>query len=487
MRPSANLVIALVGAALQLAAPASARAASTECSPTPDLTSVPALTDVCNGNSPVPNPLTAFDRLAWRTFLRLIWPASTTMRGQPDQNATLTDAIAHPDRILTFETFKPTWEVFRDRAATPEAWGNWPTSAEPCVNHPRIKPGELVLASLNELTIRQPDNPKTSANALVAQNGTFVRYLAALNEAEFNVITNHRLYDSGIVEQLGPLSANSPALAPDGSLNADEAAITIKTAWVEFHDNDPAAHHIDPSRFFWRSAWVQDPNDRTCRQTKVALVGMHIVHKTKSRPQWIWATFEQIDNAPCDNLPPVISLRPKHLTFSDGTCFHPMGNTPYSDWLFPTPTPTPHNIIRDQVIEDETKSINADWRKAFSSLDRRSVWQYYRLVMVQWPGKAQADFHPAADARPTPPCAGITNSATANLTMETFFQNAGTCVQPRATCMTCHDLAHNADFVFAIPMEARSSTPIEPFVRSQTQKAIEELIAGSRGSNSRKD
>jgi hypothetical protein len=56
----------------------------------------------------------------------------------------------------------------------------------------------------------------------------------------------------------------------------------------------------NPLRFFTRVAWVLDPFDptQTCKQVTVGLVGLHIVQKTASRPQWIWSTFEQIDNVP---------------------------------------------------------------------------------------------------------------------------------------------------------------------------------------------
>ena len=35
-----------------------------------------------------------------------------------------------------------------------------------------------------------------------------------------------------------------------------------------------------------------------CAESDVALVGLHIAIKTASRPQWIWSTFEQVDNVP---------------------------------------------------------------------------------------------------------------------------------------------------------------------------------------------
>jgi hypothetical protein len=36
------------------------------------------------------------------------------------------------------------------------------------------------------------------------------------------------------------------------------------------------------------------------RKVTVGLVGMHIGHKSKTSPQWIWSTFEQVDNLDVD-------------------------------------------------------------------------------------------------------------------------------------------------------------------------------------------
>ena len=35
-----------------------------------------------------------------------------------------------------------------------------------------------------------------------------------------------------------------------------------------------------------------------CSKSEVALVGLHIAIKTESRPQWVWSTFEHVDNVP---------------------------------------------------------------------------------------------------------------------------------------------------------------------------------------------
>ena len=49
----------------------------------------------------------------------------------------------------------------------------------------------------------------------------------------------------------------------------------------------------------------------------VGLVGLHVVQKTKQLPQWMWATFEHVDNAPDSALGPVADIQ---YNFFDAEC-----------------------------------------------------------------------------------------------------------------------------------------------------------------------
>ena len=42
-----------------------------------------------------------------------------------------------------------------------------------------------------------------------------------------------------------------------------------------------------------------------CSKELLGLVGLHIVMKTAQFPQWLWATFEQMNNAPDQATGPV--------------------------------------------------------------------------------------------------------------------------------------------------------------------------------------
>jgi len=121
---------------------------------------------------------------------------------------------------------------------------------------------------------------------LIAQNGTFVRYLAAYNEPEFTSILSNKWYLAANLPQNQSLLGDRITV-PVGSLN-------VKSSWIDMR-NIP-----HPERYHTRTAWLQDPISGTCSTNPVivGLVGLHIVQKTPSRPQWIWSTFEQVDNVP---------------------------------------------------------------------------------------------------------------------------------------------------------------------------------------------
>ncbi len=418
----------------------------------------------------------AFANMAWETFKYLIWPAklydptdqAKTVRGEPANSPhNLTDKTS--PRV--FETYKADWEVFLPGATAPSDWSSYPDAARPCANR-RIKPGDLILGSTNEFgNIIEPDTvppPPGSApvqqlmHVLVAQNGSLVYYLAAFNKSEFELIKNNKLYDYENIQH--PFSDDAGkevpprTQAPDGSKGI-EGAITIKSAWIEM---TPKVH---PDRFYRRWAWVQDPwregeSSRTCRYVEVGLVGLHIVHKTKSSPQWIWASFEHVDNVPGPN--------GGGATFNDGGGQHMLQGPPGClDAPLPHKAPAPGfpcpvNVERLAPVAPELHEVNDAWRKMLRTAN--SVWANYKLVAIQWPW---ADRDPKAtglEAFPTPPCMADTDANLANSVMETFIQPIGMmCASTpnqldQHTCVGCHGTTRSTDFVWALTLNNNSST-----------------------------
>ena len=211
---------------------------------------------------------------------------------------------------------------------------------------------------------------------------------------------------------------------------------------------------VDPTADKWKRyklslATVLDPYYDTLRTTTVALVGLHILHKTTSQPTWVWATFEQVDNVPGS------SDAPYGYNFHNKTCTDQTVklNTDTSVTVSCTPNtsppyylkkapPVPIQLTRVNTIDQKNaKPINQRMQDSIAKFYPNSVWQYYELVDVIWSNNYQAD--------PTTPIYAprkivqsyMQSGATivANTTMESYVQNTN-------TCYSCHVFSHIAPY-----------------------------------------
>src|SRR5262249_23753561 len=136
----------------------------------------------------------------------------------------------------------------------------------------------------------------------------------------------------------------------------------------------------DQDRYYIRQAYVFDYGKKKCVETTVGLVGLHIVRKTEKRQQWIWATFEHLDN-----VPPAEPGAPGTFAFNDGKGRAMPCKNPYDLDPLKLPPPRPFNVTRaaSTPIHTSTKNTNLQYRMKLK--DNGSVWQFYQLVMTQWP------------------------------------------------------------------------------------------------------
>jgi hypothetical protein len=153
----------------------------------PDDACIPAVLS----NPPV--PLEYFDDYSWRAFIALVWPALKGQCGVPDTSLPIT-TVGVP---LVFETYKADWETFQSNGAPPSEfssnesfWSSNP-SQSPC---PLAKPGDFLLAPIAKFGNVGLAGVGDLAAVLIAQNGTFVRYLAAYNQIEFSQILKNKYY-----------------------------------------------------------------------------------------------------------------------------------------------------------------------------------------------------------------------------------------------------------------------------------------------------
>jgi hypothetical protein len=180
------------------------------------------------------------------------------------------------------------------------------------------------------------------------------------------------------------------------------------------------------------------------------------VQKTASRPQWIWTTFEHVDNVPPpDYLPPQPPAKPTQtFTFNDGTSTAMPTSMPRAyAWSTAIQNPPPPiNIQRltpinsDPAVSRSTVATNAIWQQALSQ--RNSVWQFYQLTMTQWPTAKPAN--PVTPGTPQNTFPGVSpTSAFANTTLETWDQT-----NIRFGCMNCHTQTQSNDFLWSLTMNA---------------------------------
>ncbi len=384
--------------------------------------------DVCIPDGFTDIPVNYFDDFSWRAFLAMVWPAAANQRGVADA----AKPVGAPGPRV-FETMKSLWEVFHEDGSAPAS--NFQAYDGAVHNACKVTPqfGDLVLASFSGIDDIGQAGAGELAGPLVAQNGRYVRYQTLYNQAAFDFLVRNQYYLRANLPKVPSPRPTTPVMQfPDGS-------VVLKAAWL-----DMAGFPADQvKRYYTRTAMVRDPGSGACSRATVGLVGLHIVVKTPSRPQWIWTSFEQIDS-----VPPSRFGDPVKFTFHDGGTAKMPSDNPLS--LVPLePQPAkPFNVERPFFAKVHPKTELTNYQ--YQELLKDTVWQYYGIVVTQWPriDGNQALPIPATqngDITNTFPGAGAF-SAFANVTMETFDQS-----RPQLGCMSCHNQARlPADFMWSV-------------------------------------
>jgi len=323
---------------------------------------------------PIPTSPEQAETFAWRMFVALNWPALQGQRGMPDESRRIGDP-----GVAVWQTYKTSDEVFLSDGRDPGPWFFGGTD-QPLRLEQEAKATEREL-ELSEIK-------QAIGGPLTDQHGNVTYYEKAGNVISYDFIREKKLYNRDGQQHYGPV------VFPFG-------AVEIKAAWRILTGAD------NPARYYTAHASVRTAGGE--RDAAVGLTGLHIIIKTPNAPQWIWSTFEQVDNVP-----------------------GPAGQAPWS-YNNPaaaavpnkeTPPGTPTQVER--YYKELPVAINNTWRNALKG----TPWQYYQLIGVQYPEK-----NPRPDML-------------ANVTMETY-------IQPQSSCITCHSTAASlsrspADFSFML-------------------------------------
>jgi hypothetical protein len=365
------------------------------------------------------------DILAWDTFIALNWPAPAqlTQRGVPDRQNVIGGFVTSggeggggtkmPTGPTVWETFKDTDDIFLNPPVLPPSFDD-PERIPPQCRTPAarnrtaarrtlVMDGKVsdVLSDFKQAGTGQP---------LIDQNGEKVWYEVKVNRAYYDYVVGNGFYNSR--NQQG----KNIAFPSSSNTTRDAAAVKVKAAW-KLMGGPGSRQPDDPTRFYTTQALVFDPATGVCAQKTVGLVGLHIVMKTQQLPQWSWATFEHVDNAPDQQAGPTPGR--KYNFFSAQCAGCPLNTPP------PAGRPDmPTQVVR--VVPVGSEAPNAAYQAALASLRKDNVWQNYMLVNAQWAGTRQ---HIGVPTQP---------KYLANTTLETYLQQPAEDQNNPHGCINCH-------------------------------------------------
>jgi hypothetical protein len=381
---------------------------------------------------------TSFDCMAWQVFITLNWPSLPGQQGVPDPAKQLGDSgtpvwqtFAAVDRVFLPNGARP---ALAARAAAPvgePAEGLSPGRPRPRLLTQRSKVSPTALqtprlaatpaaglmprtapgASGAPIPLDPGETEQADGNVLIDQNGQYAYYEEVLNPVEVGYILNNNLYEAGAQNAFAQTQA---IVLPPGS-------IEIKAAWKILGAND------DPTHFLTAQAFV----DGGTRPVTVGLIGMHIMMRLGTLGEGVWATFQQIENAPSGTAQSGTAAPPQHYSFYNTGCDRCTVNAV-------TAPPTPTQVRQVFPVDQAAAPVNSYVAGLLAARPPAARFAYYQLIDVQWPNSSAA---PSANPVPqsAPLTVGTMNRPTVlNPVLETFMQ------APNRSCVGCHRSATTA-------------------------------------------
>ena len=308
-----------------------------------------------------------FEVLSWQWFVSLNWPVDESGKPMPK----ISD-----DGNPEWFGWKESYEVFRENGKRPLPWGVFTPPAH--FADTTDYSNEKVLFRTNKFVdFHSPDIEDEIDQAFTGpiwdQNGNITRYEVRMNEIEFDYILKHELYNyDGQIkfsEEFGDVTF------PSGN-RKDEGVIEIKVAWKILEESD-----IE-SRYFSTDGYVISEDGKSYTKEKVGMVGMHISSKTASAPQWIWTTFEHVDNLEVNELE-VVNGKPLKASYRASNSLEPVNVFPDTTRLKAEGKPFKTQIQRIDPISGATQALNNQVQ--FLLKQAGSKLQYYQQIGTQWP------------------------------------------------------------------------------------------------------
>jgi len=386
-----------------------------------------------------------FDVFSWNTFLALNHAADGGFGDHGGDNTPL------------WQTWPDESDVFLPDGAEPPPWpAGQPPPREPLppVCEGQGEAGDAVLSMIGKQPLLSASLEPFNSGPLIDVHGRYARFGITVNQPMYQYIRDHALYSQAGQKKFSaagnavefPCGCNGDPKGESCPEAGQQGAVMVKAAW-KMLDTDAGD---DPSRFHSTHALVYTPavgdQPESCERQLVGLVGLHVATKTQADPQWLWSTFEQVDNVPTAGEDPPAGASYNFFQPDCDDC-NTVNTTPPEPWD-PNDQPVTDNagksqVVRQIAITEATKQLNAEVHTLLGG----TVWRFYELVSTQWPTDASGSAQPEPSAannwcsplNPIDETGAPAPAFLANTTLETYIQ--GTVPQASSSCIHCHQNA----------------------------------------------
>ncbi|HSE16442.1 MAG TPA: hypothetical protein VLB46_05290 [Pyrinomonadaceae bacterium] len=418
---------------------------------------------VITGNPATPQDARPFfDNFSWESFIALNWPAASGARGMPEDPDNPNVFFTAPNgAAVVWGTYKDSFDLFGQGDKRPTAW-NLPSDVSPC---PGTAPGQKTLIFTTKGDTALMQTKEAFSFPLIDQRSNFVYFDIRYDEAQYNFIRgddNNQSTWLYLLKNLAPVENQPFGVQMPMTTTSALGSIMVKAAWRIATSRD------DSKRYYAINAQIYNSQTQTCTPSTVLLVGLHIAHKVDPFTEWVWSTFEQVDNVPPDpDVTPKPSPPPNGYSFNNGTGTPPTPNgynykPPLTAPGTPTPTPSPVQVTRVNPIPNTPQGQSTrDVNTYYQGLLKGTVWQYYQLVVTQWPaspGIGQGKpfmLMQKGGVYPQNAGAAFPVNGAVNTTMETYFQTQNDAAGAGGnSCMSCHYRAGQSDFSWGLNRRA---------------------------------
>ncbi len=387
-----------------------------------------------------------FNEYSWQAFIAIMWPRDN--QGNP---ATKFTDNGDP----TWLGWKEAFQVYRADGKKPAPWGS-PRSASGLGLSSTILNDSDARVVLSSHTPTHASNfdiadevDQAFAGKLFDQNGNVVVYEVLMNKEEFDYVVDSTLYN--INGQLKFSKNNSEANFPKGDYEKNElGAVEIKFAWKILEDSDIK------DRYYREEGYIIGP-DSTLVKKDLGMIGFHISQKTPTGKQWVWSTFEHIDNLdqnviekngetvviPPSLTDPNCEICPVNIDVTNAASYKHETDSHGNYWLVSVSngkgkdsTKTKYyaesDVMKTQAkrmvdIPIRVQRINEKMQQYLKQ--QKSVWQYYQLIDTQYPldqnvppGPNKKSNYKIPESVVNKPGGHPNLDLLTNITMETFFQ-----------------------------------------------------------------